>query len=411
MTEPQRPSESRAEARRLKITILGLRGCPNVQGGVERHVEQLAPLLASKGCDVEVVVRAPYVPASAPRSWRGIAITRLWCWKNKSLEAIVHTALGVLRAGWTRPDILHIHAIGPALYAPLARALGLKVVVTHHGFDYERDKWGQLGKTALRLGEYLGMRFANARIIISNAIAQSVKERLGETANIIPNGVMLAAPRTSATALASFGLEPGRYVLAVGRIVPEKRHLDLIAAFQKANLPGWKLAIVGAPDHPDDYSRSVDAAATAAANVVMTGFQTGTPLAELFGHAGLFVLPSSHEGLPIALLEALAAGVKSLASDIAPNREIGLDSGSYYPLGDTDALATLLTKWAAAPLSSAERQELRAHVAAHFDWNVVAQRTLAVYRRVLAASSAAEESRTAPASTEAGSEAAKAGRA
>lgn len=387
----QRPTGSDASAaagRRLSVMMLGLRGCPNVQGGVERHVEELAPLLAAKGCDVEVVVRAPYMPADAPTEWRGVRITRLWCWKNKSLEAIVHTGLGVLRAGWTRPDILHIQAIGPGLFVPLARLLGLKVVVTHHGFDYERDKWGRLGKVALKAGEYFGMKLSHARIIISNAIARSVKERLGMGADIIPNGVTLRAPCTTTAALDKLGLAPGRYVLTVGRVVPEKRHLDLIAGFSEAKLPGWKLVIVGAPDHPDDYSRSVDAAAAGSPNVVMAGFQTGTPLAELFAHAGVFVLPSSHEGLPIALLEALAAGVASIASDIAPNREVGLAETCYFPLGDRSALARMLETWAAKPLTPAEREERRAHVAAHFDWNVVARRTLEVYRHVLAASSA-----------------------
>lgn len=394
----QRPPESDASTaagRRLRVMMLGLRGCPNVQGGVERHVEELAPLLAANGCDVEVVVRAPYMPADAPAEWRGVKITRLWCWKNKSLEAIVHTALGVLRASWTRPDILHIQAIGPGLFVPLARAVGLKVVVTHHGFDYERDKWGSLGKFALKAGEYFGMKMSHARIIISNAIARSVKERLGMDASIIPNGVTLRPPCTTAGALSKLGLEPGRYALTVGRVVPEKRHLDLITGFAKANLPGWKLVIVGAPDHPDDYSRSVDAAAARTANVVMAGFQTGTPLAELFAHAGVFVLPSSHEGLPIALLEALAAGVASIGSDIAPNREVGLGEGCYFPLGDTDALARMLEAWASKPLTASERDERRAYVAAHFDWNVVARRTLEVYRHVLAASSAGAAERIA----------------
>lgn len=395
MTHQQPALDAGAPARRLRVMMLGLRGCPNVQGGVERHVEELAPLLAGLGCDVEVVVRAPYVPEGAAGTWRGVKITRLWCWKNKSLEAIVHTLLGVLRAGWKRPDILHIQAIGPGLFVPLARALGLKVVVTHHGFDYERDKWGRLGKLALRGGEYLGMRFANARIIISNAIAQSVKARLGVDADIIPNGVTLAAACDTAAALDRFRLTPGHYVLTVGRIVPEKRHLDLISGFTAAGLAGWKLVIVGAPDHPDDYSRSVDAAAAAAPNVVMTGFQTGRPLAELFAHAGLFVLPSSHEGLPIALLEALAAGVPAIASDIAPNREVKMAEDAYYPLGDTAALARLLQQRAAEPQSEDAREARRAHVARHFDWEVVAERTLEVYDRVAAPSKAGAK-RTSP---------------
>lgn len=369
--------------RRLSVMMVGLRGCPNVQGGVERHVEQLAPRLAAAGCDVEVLVRAPYVPAEAEGLWQGVRITRVWCWRSRSLEAIVQTFLGVLTAAWKRPDVLHIQAIGPALFVPMARLLGLRVVVTHHGFDYERDKWGRVGKTTLQIGERLGMGFAHARIVISRAIAGSVSERLGARSHIIPNGVTLPQPCSTKAALGRLGLEPARYVLTVGRIVPEKRHLDLIAGFKEARLDGWKLVIVGAPDHPDDYSRSVERRAAESENCVLAGFQTGTALSELFANAGVFVLPSSHEGLPIALLEALANGLPSIASDIPPNREVGLPDACYFPLGDIAALSQLLKSMAAVPSGEAEREERRRYVKERFDWDLVARRTLEVYRMLM----------------------------
>ena len=124
------------------IMMIGLRGCPNVQGGVERHVEQLAPFIAESGCRVEVIARKPYV--GAPSRWRNVAITPLWAPRVSGLEAIVHTGFAVFYAAFRRPDIVHIHAIGPSLLARFARLLGLRVVVTHHGFDYDRAKWGPI---------------------------------------------------------------------------------------------------------------------------------------------------------------------------------------------------------------------------------------------------------------------------
>lgn len=375
-------SRREAEPGRLSIMMVGLRGFPNIQGGVERHVEQLAPLIAAKDYDVEVLVRSCYVPASAERSWQGVRITRLWCWKSRSLETLSHTLLGVLTAAWRRPDILHVQAIGPALFVPLARLLGLRVVVTHHGPDYDRDKWGRGAKLLLRLGESLGMRFANGRIAISNPIAQTIHAKYGVDAMVIPNGVKIPPPSSTRAALDRFELTPGCYVLTVSRIVPEKRHLDLINAFERSALNGWKLVIVGAADHPNDYSRLVEATAKATPGVVLAGFQTGTALEELFAYAGVFVLPSSHEGLPIALLEALAAGCRCLASDIPSNREVGLPGRSYFPVGDVDALGRLLKDASLQPDSDAERAERRTYVKNHFNWESVAQRTTEVYRSV-----------------------------
>ncbi len=375
-----------ADKGRLSVMMLGLRGCPDVQRGVERHVEQLAPRLAALGCDVEVVGRQPYIEGHAAREWRGIHITPLWSPGGKSSEALVHTLVGVLYAAMRRPDVLHIHAIGPSLMVPLARLFGLKVVVTHHGYDYERQKWGRFAKAALKAGEWLGMRLAHGRITVSNGIASDMRARHGVEAAAIPNGVDfagMAEREETARTLTAFGLVPGRYILTVGRLVREKRHLDLIEAFKRAGLEGWKLVIVGAADHPDAYSRLVEQVARKHSNVVMTGFQSGAALAEIYANAGMFVLPSSHEGLPIALLEAASVGLPCLASAIPANREVDLAADRYFPVGDLAALARLMKGLAASPQSTSESERLRAYVRETYDWQRNAERTLSVYRRAV----------------------------
>ena len=82
--------------------------------------------------------------------------------------------------------------------------------------------------------------------------------------------------------------------------------------------------------------------------IISTGFLTPPEVQELLSHAGIFALPSSHEGLPISLLEAMRLGTPILASDIPANRETGLDDGCYFPVGDTDTLAQRLRELAAA---------------------------------------------------------------
>ena len=111
----------------MKIFVLGTRGFPNVQGGVETHCENLYPRLAGLGCDVTVITRRPYA-APGVTSYRGVRLVPLDCPRNKFLEAIVHTFKGVLLARKMGCDILHIHAVGPSLFVPLARLLGLKLI-------------------------------------------------------------------------------------------------------------------------------------------------------------------------------------------------------------------------------------------------------------------------------------------
>lgn len=378
MMEQQAPMRSGSQS----VMMLGLRGIPDLQGGVERHVEELAQRLARSGCAVEVIARAPYFVSRTPFDWRGVRVTPLYSPRIRALEAIVHTLLGVLYAAWVRPDILHIHAIGPSLVVPFARALGLRVVVTHHGFDYDRAKWGRLARALLRIGEWAGMRFANGRIAVSHHIASAMTARHAVPVTPIPNGVALKPIPEDADALARFGLERGRYIVMVSRLVPEKRHLDLIEAFARADLPDWKLALVGGADYADAYSREVLETASRTEGVVTTNFQSGTALQELFAHAALFVLPSSHEGLPIALLEALSYGLPTLSSDIPPNREVGLPDTCHFPVGDVGELANGLARAYLQRPDEVERALSRDRVHRLFDWDVIAARTRELYGTV-----------------------------
>ena len=211
---------------RLHVVALGLRGFPDVEGGIERHAEHLYPRLAEFGFSITVVVRSPYVQ-EVPKEYEGIRFKRLWSPQGGAFETLIHTFLGTLYAGLVRPDLLHLHAVGPALFTPLARLFGLRVVVTHHGPDYEREKWGKFAKRVFRLGERMGMRFSNARIAISRTIQDLISTRHGQNSVLIPNGVDLPVLPDTCDRLNELGLISGEYVLQVSRFVREKRQLDL----------------------------------------------------------------------------------------------------------------------------------------------------------------------------------------
>lgn len=358
--------------------MLGLRGFPDVQGGVEKHVECLSRELLELGCDVEVVMRSQHVKHLRQQFWNGIRVRKLWAPRMKGLEAAIHTFLGVFVAAWRRPDVLHIHAIGPGLMAPLARLFGLKVVVTHHGHDYEREKWGGVAKAILRLGEVLGMRFANERIVITRQIDKHVHRSLHLESVVIPNGVEVHPPISEGETMARLGLEAKRYVLMVARIVPEKRQIDLVKAFRAADLPGWKLVLVGSAQFDNPYAVKLARLINEDPSVVAPGLMTGTSLGEIYSNAGIFVLPSSHEGLPIVLLEAVGYGLPIAASDIPANREVGLSDDSYFECGNIGALTRRLSYLAGA---AEHARPSGAAVLAQYNWPHIAQQVRAVYMK------------------------------
>lgn len=367
---------------KVSIIALGMRGIPNVPGGVEAHAAELYPRLQALGADVTVVGRSPYRPADAPQTWQGVSIKWLWSPKIQGVEALLHTFIGVLYAGVRRPDVVHLHAVGPWLFAPLAKLLGLNVVVTHHGQDYLREKWNGPARALLRLGERVGMSFADERIVISNSILALARETYHRPATLIPNGVSNLQPVASQKLLEKYSLTPLRYIVQVSRLVPEKRQLDLIAAFNAAKLPGWKLLLVGGAQGSQRYANLVRAQCEANDAIVNTGFLTPPEVQELLSHAGIFALPSSHEGLPIALLEAMVLGTPVLASDIAANREMGLDETCYFPLGDVETLANRLRELSlASPATRALVAARLRDACGRFNWDTIAESTLQVMIR------------------------------
>ena len=328
----------------MKVTVTGTRGIPFIMGGVETHCQELFPRIAALGADVTVVRRSSYTPGPL-EEWQGVRLVDIPTPRRKAFEAIVHTVRAVLYAKRSGADIVHINAIGPALATPLAKALGLKVVFTHHGPDYDRDKWGKAAKAALRLGERWGCRYADDVIVISDVIKELIASRCGRTerVHLIPNGVPVPEICAFPEYFAQLGIEPGKYVLGMSRFVPEKRLHELVEAFRRSGLAdrGYKLVLAGDADFEDEYSRSLKAAARDA-GAVLTGFISGQKLHSVLSGAALYVLPSSHEGLPIALLEAMSYGLPVVSSDIPANLEVGLAPECYFPLGDVDALSERL---------------------------------------------------------------------
>jgi len=371
----------------VRICMIGLRGIPGVPGGIETHVEQLVPGLVERGADVHVYARQNYVAGEVPYVWRGVTVHPTWAPSNTRLEAIVHTLLALFKAKALEPDIVHIHAVGPSLVAPLARMMGMNVVFTHHGYDYDREKWNVLEKKVLRLGEWAGMRFAQGRIVVAKHIADAMQTKFNRNVHFIPNGVQIDIDAADDSVLDEFGLTKGRYVLLVARLVVEKRQMDLIEAFLRAGMADTKLVLVGGGDARSDYAETLRARAKSHPNIVLTGSQSGARLGGLFANAGLFVLPSSHEGMPIALLEALAYGLPILASDIEANLALELDSDCYFPLGDISKLAqamrTKLSERHAAPQPSVEVMETGSKIMSRYNWKTICEQTASLYLSVL----------------------------
>ena len=343
-------------------------------GGVETHCEELFPRVAKMGEDVTVVRRKSYV-TDALTEWNGVKLVDVETPKKKSFEAIIHTFRAINKAKQLGADIVHIHAIGPALLVPYAKMLGMKVVFTHHGPDYDRDKWGFAAKAMLKLGESMGCKFADHVIVISDVIRKLIAERCGRTENVhlIYNGVPEPEICDYPEYFDELGIEKGKYILGMCRFVPEKHLHDLVNAYARLNRTDIKLVLAGDTDFEDDYSRGLKELARNH-GVVLTGFIRGKKLHSLLTNALCYSLPSSHEGLPIALLEAMSYKLPVITSAIPANLEVGLNEDCYHAVGDVDALAKKLEAIISKPLQRIDYDMDK------YDWDAIAQQVDNIYR-------------------------------
>ena len=365
----------------MKIFVTGTRGIPNIPGGVEKHCQELYPRIAVLGHEIILATRLPYA-TNKQASWQKVRLSHIFAPRKKSIEAFVHTFLSVLKARILGADILHIHAVGPGLMTPFARFLGIKVVITNHGPDYERGKWGKGAKAVLRLGEWLSGRFGNEVIVISEVIAAILQRRCGRKTHLIYNGVTLPTRSHSTEFLDSRAIRPGKYVLAVARFVSEKGLHDLIEAFCRMN-DDYQLVIAGDADHETEYSRVLKEKATQDKRIILAGYITGEDLNQIYTHACLFVMPSYHEGLPIALLEALSYGLPVLVSDIPANLEVALDERRFFKCGDVGDLLVKMKSLLVYGIPDEEKERYRRMLEKKYDWDVIARQTIAVYEKVL----------------------------
>ncbi|MDF2093730.1 glycosyltransferase family 4 protein [Knoellia sp. 3-2P3] len=384
--------------RPLHIAMVGQKGLPATFGGIEHHVEHLSRRLVRRGHRVTVYCRSSYgeIPA---RSYHGIDLVPAATVGTKHLDAIVHSATSTAKALLSSADVVHYHGIGPGLVAPLPRyASRAKVVMTIHGLDHQRSKWGRGAQAVLGAAHWMSGHVPDEVVVVSRALEQHYWEHFDRRAHLIQNGVVEAAQVPPSALPAGHGLEPGKYALFVGRLVPEKRPDLLIEAFRR--VPGdHRLAIVGDSSYTSDFTRRLHQLAASDPRVVFTGFMFGEQLAALYQHAGVFVQPSALEGLPLTLLEAVANDAPVLVSDISPHLEVvgeGSARHQVVPVDSVDSLAGAVSLMLQHPRPrDAASRCLREAILARHSWDASVDALEALYLRTVNGRSA-EDPPSAP---------------
>lgn len=373
----------------IKIAQIGHKRIPSREGGVEVVVEQLSVRYVKKGNIVDAYNRSGYhvsgkeFDEKRSRIFKGIRIITIPTFRNGKLNAIVYSFLATIRALFGRYDIYHYHAEGPCAMLWLLKLFKKNIVVTIHGLDWQRAKWGNFASRVLKFGEKMAVKYADKIIVLSQNVQNYFQQSYGRETLYIPNGIDRPEIIDADEITEKWGLKKDEYILFLARIVPEKGAHYLLEAFSRINTDK-KLVIAGGSSHSNEYMNQIIEMAEKDSRVAMTHFVQGKKLEELYSNAYMFVLPSDIEGMAISLLEAMSYGNCCVVSDIPENVEVIGDQAVTFRHGDVSDLQRVLEELLAHPeMVGQYKHYSQEYICQKYHWDKIVEETLMVYNDVI----------------------------
>ena len=369
--------------KKLNIAMLGHKHVLSREGGIEIVVNELATRMAARGHQVTCYDRNTHhvagdTPIDSRRDVSGVKIVPVWTIEKKGLAAVTSSLSAAWKAAWGKYDVVHIHAEGPAAMSWLPKIRGKRVIVTVHGLDWARAKWGGFATKYIKWGEKQAVKHADEIIVLSRGVQEYFKTTYNRDTVFIPNGVSRPEPRSVNEIKKLWGLEKNSYVLFLGRIVPEKGLHYLVEAWKDINTDK-KLVIAGGSSDTEAFMKELKVAA--GDGVIFTGFQQGRVLEELYSNAYIYTLPSDLEGMPLSLLEAMSYRNCCLVSDIPECAEVIEDKAAVFKHSDVNDLRNMLQQLLDDPgLVEQYKAGAAEFICRKYNWDDVVEKTLEIYR-------------------------------
>ena len=372
--------------RNMKIAMFGHKRVPSREGGIEIVVEELTGRMVAQGHQVTCYNRRGHhvsgteFDTKRQSDFHGVKLKSVWTLDKKGLAAMTASISAAFLSAFSKADVVHIHAEGPAFMCWLPRLLGKRVVVTVHGLDWQREKWKNgFGSKYIHAGEKMAVKLAHEIIVLSKNTQDYFMETYGRETVFIPNGVNKPEIRPAEKITEAYGLHKDDYFLFLGRLVPEKGVHYLVEAFLNTKTDK-KLVIAGGASGTDGYIKGLKELAKDDDRIIFTGFVQGQMLEELYSNAYVYVLPSDVEGMPLSLLEAMSYGNCCLTSTIPECTEVVGDKAVSFRKSDVAALTETLQKLADEPaLVASYKATARDFICEKYDWNTVTNKTMELY--------------------------------
>ena len=371
----------------LRIAMLGQKHIPSREGGVEIVVEELSTRMVKLGHSVTCYNRNGHHVSGKEfdnkkqKKYNGVKLKYAFTIDKKGLAAMTSSLSAAIRIAFSRYDVVHFHAEGPTAMLWIPKLFGKRCIVTIHGLDWQRAKWGGFATKYIKFGEKIAARFANEIIVLSRNVQSYFLEQYGRETVFIPNGVTKPTIQPAKLIKEKWNLEKDNYILYLGRLVPEKGINYLIEAFKKVNTEK-KLVIAGGSSDTEEYTKELKELSENDGRIIFTGFVQGQALEELFSNAYIYILPSDLEGMPLSLLEAMSYGNCCITSDIPECTEVVEDKAVHFQKGNISDLKDKIKFLCDNPSTVEQyKREVSDFICNKYDWDKITERTLDLYKK------------------------------
>jgi len=327
------------------ILVVGARGIPGVEGGAEKHAENVFCQFAENGYSVTLLGTRQAIGSG---EYRGVKLVGIPTVNIANTEKFVYHFNCFLYALFNRPRLVHLQGLNSGIFLFLYKLFGMKVVMRYGSADYQHAKWGLVGRAAFKLCERQ-LSLADHVIAVSRKYQRDLTARYGLKAiTVIPNGTdKTTITEASKKFWDELGLGGKRYILSVGRLTVDKGYADMIKAMQNfADASDVEFVVVGGPDGTSYHEKLK---AMAGSNTRFLGRLDRELLPILYTNCAAYISASAYEGLSNSILEAISFGSPLIVSDIPANREMALNETCYFRQADAAALAGKIAEALARP--------------------------------------------------------------
>jgi glycosyltransferase involved in cell wall biosynthesis len=309
----------------MKIAMVGTKGVPAQWGGIEKYIEEVGKRLVDNGHEVTVFGSKWFLTDFHGNEYCGMRIRRVPTLHHQATDALSNAFFATLLVAIGRYDVVNFHGYASYFFIPLLKIFGKRTVVTIHAIEsnWDNPKYHILAKKVLQAGLKIGIYYAHSVTTVAEHLRDKLAKEYSVSATVLPSGIDIVKTQSPKIIRDMYGLHGFDYILFLGRIDQIKR-IDWLLDLKKSLGNNLHIVIAGGAQDAATQLYLLTLIRTAGQDkrIIFTGPVQGRLKAELLSNCLFFVNPSSNEGLPITVFEAISFGRCCLASDIYAHREV-----------------------------------------------------------------------------------------